>query len=43
MTTDRRIAVVKWLGPAFLLVLVAGFVVGPWSLMDKLYGVCFGI
>jgi len=35
--------VAAWIAPVFLVALVAAFVLAPWSLMDKLQGVCFGI
>lgn len=38
-----RLKIGAWLAPAFLLALFAAFVLFPGSMMDKLYGVCFGI
>jgi len=40
---SRRAKIVPWLGPAFLVALVAIFLLLPFPLMDKLHGVCFGI
>ncbi len=39
----QRLKVAVWIAPVFLLVLVAAFILAPWSMMDKLHGVCFGI
>jgi hypothetical protein len=39
----QRAQIIGWLGPAFLLALVIGFLALPFPLMDKLHGVCFGI
>jgi hypothetical protein len=38
-----RAKIIPWLGPAFLIALVAVFLLLPFPLMDKLHGVCFGI
>lgn len=43
MTSIARSRVTTWLAPAFLLALVAVFLVAPWSLKNKLDAVCFGI
>lgn len=43
MVGIRRMKVTVWIAPAFLLTLVAAFVLFPSPLMDKLHGVCFGI
>jgi hypothetical protein len=40
---SRRAKIVPWLGPVFLIALVAIFLLLPFPLMDKLHGVCFGI
>ncbi|MEW5718195.1 MAG: hypothetical protein AB1817_06195 [Chloroflexota bacterium] len=39
----RRAKIIPWIGPAFLIALVAIFLLLPFPLMDKLHGVCFGI
>jgi hypothetical protein len=43
MIEDNRGGMMDWLAPAFLLVLVAAFLVAPWTLQSKLDAVCFGI
>jgi hypothetical protein len=43
MVGIQRMRIAAWLAPAFLLALVAVFILAPWSPMDKLQGVCFGI
>ncbi len=43
MVKAQRTTILNWIAPAFLLTLGAVFVLAPWSLMDKLHAVCFGI
>jgi hypothetical protein len=43
MLALQRSRITDWLAPAFLLALVAAFLLAPLPLMDKLHGVCFGI
>ncbi len=43
MTLSSRARLVGWIGPAFLVTLVAIFLIAPWSLKIKLDAVCFGI
>ncbi len=43
MVGIQRLKIAAWIAPAFLLTLVAVFLLVPWSFMDKLQGVCFGI
>ncbi len=33
----------SWIGPAFLVAVVAVFIVAPWSFKGKLDAVCYGI
>jgi hypothetical protein len=40
---SQRAKIIPWLGPAFLIAVVAIFLLLPFPLMDKLHGVCFGI
>ncbi len=39
----KRAGLAAWLAPAFLLGLVAIFILAPWSLKGKLDAVCYGI
>ena len=43
MTPTQRNPLASFLAPGFLLLLSLIFLVAPWSLKDKLDGVCFGI
>lgn len=43
MVGIQRLKIAAWIAPAFLLALVAVFVVAPWSMTDKLQSICFGI
>ena len=42
-TETKRSRIVLWLGPAFLVAVIAVFIVAPWSLIGKLNAVCYGI
>jgi len=42
-SVSRWSKIISWLGPGFLLALVLIFLLLPFPLMDKLYGICFGI
>ncbi len=43
MVQTKRVRITDWLAPAFLLALVAVFLLAPFSLQNKLDAVCFGI
>lgn len=43
MVEPGRGRIVNWIAPAFLLGLVAVFLVAPWPLKGKLDAVCYGI
>jgi hypothetical protein len=43
MSPTLRIRFETWFAPLFLLAVVLLFFLLPFPLMDKLYGVCFGI
>jgi hypothetical protein len=43
MIEVKRTPLVNWLAPAFLIGLVAIFLVAPFSLKNKLDAVCYGI
>ncbi len=38
-----RSRLTSWMGPGFLVALVALFIVAPWSFKGKLDAVCYGI
>ncbi len=40
---SRRAKIAAWIGPGFLVALVAVFVLAPWSFKGKLDAVCYGI
>jgi hypothetical protein len=39
----ERTRIAEWLAPAFLLALIALYLLAPFPFIDKLNGVCFGI
>ncbi len=43
VTETKRSRIPSWIGPAFLVAVVAVFIVAPWSLKGKLDAVCYGI